>query len=292
VVISRQTSTNQQIQQHKFRAPAKPIQPPTPRQSLLGLDKLAQEKRSAAQAAMEGAGGVKKRPRLDDEPKFKGRLLCVRHALAHADTPQVPAIPASRTGNQRQRVEDTPSRGPGLSEIARKKLEEHRKARENQRSEFLHEMEAETSLIDNFIDDGISARNEHRNDGTRSLGDFQQRLNRDSQSGRHGPQSSTQEMGRRSGSSRGVRNEWDATPRDPSGADGNWGGVRNRRWDAPTPRASGDGRLSDDEDDEGGLSRLDMREWEEEQTQLDRDWYMASEDGTLVRISEWLRDDP
>jgi len=27
-----------------------------------------------------------------------------------------------------------------------------------------------------------------------------------------------------------------------------------------------------------------MREWEEEQTQLDRDWYMANEDGTLVSI--------
>lgn len=55
--------------------------------------------------------------------------------------------------------------------------------------------------------------------------------------------------------------------------------MRDRRWDAPTPRAS---RGGDDEDPVGGLDRLNMREWEEEQTQLDRDWYMANEDGTLV----------
>ncbi len=36
------------------------------------------------------------------------------------------------------------------------------------------------------------------------------------------------------------------------------------------------------DDDEGGLGQFDAREWEEEQTKLDRDWYMANEDGTLV----------
>lgn len=128
--------------------------------------------------------------------------------------------------------------------------------------------------------DGISARNEQRNDGPRGLGDFQQRLNRDN--GRNGRPRSAQETPRGSESVRSARNGWDATPRDPSGADGNWGGVRNRRWDAPTPRASRNGRAGEDDDEAGGLGRFDMREWEEEQTQLDRDWYMANEDGTLV----------
>jgi pre-mRNA-splicing factor ATP-dependent RNA helicase DHX38/PRP16 len=203
--------------------------------------------------------------------------------------PQVPAIPAARGGNQRQRVEDTPSRGPGISESARRKLEEHRKARDNQRGGFLNcvlPTNLEIRSTDNSTGEGISARNEQRNDGPRGLGDFQQRLNRDSQGGRNGRSRSAQETGRGSESSRSARNGWDATPRDPSGADGNWGGVRDRRWDAPTPRASRDGRLGDDEDDLGGLGRLDMREWEEEQTQLDRDWYMANEDGTLVSIND------
>jgi pre-mRNA-splicing factor ATP-dependent RNA helicase DHX38/PRP16 len=140
----------------------------------------------------------------------------------------------------------------------------------------------EIRLTNSPTGEGISARNEQRNDGPRGLGDFQQRLNRDSQGGRNGRSRSAQETGRGSESSRSARNGWDSTPRDPSGADSNWGGVRDRRWDAPTPRASRDGRLGDDEDDLGGLDRLDMREWEEEQTQLDRDWYMANEDGTLV----------
>jgi hypothetical protein len=82
---------------------------------------------------------------------------------------------------------------------------------------------------------------------------------------------------------RSARNGWDATPRDPSGGGGNWGAARDRRWDAPTPRASEDGRGFDDIED--GLQRLDVREWEEEQTKLDRDWYMANEDGTLVSFS-------
>lgn len=56
-------------QQHKFRAPAKPVEPPTPRTSVLGLDRLAKEKREAA-AALER--NDHKRSRRDDDPVFKG----------------------------------------------------------------------------------------------------------------------------------------------------------------------------------------------------------------------------
>jgi pre-mRNA-splicing factor ATP-dependent RNA helicase DHX38/PRP16 len=31
---------------------------------------------------------------------------------------------------------------------------------------------------------------------------------------------------------------------------------------------------------------LDIREWEEEQVRLDRDWYMAAEEGTLMGDEE------
>lgn len=59
-------------QNHTFKKPAKPLEPPTPRTSALGLDRLAVEKRAAVAAEMNDRGG--KRPRLDamDEPHFKG----------------------------------------------------------------------------------------------------------------------------------------------------------------------------------------------------------------------------
>lgn len=62
------------IQQHTFRKPAKPLEPPTPRASILGLDRLAIEKRAAAAAERSNEDGSRKKPRLDDgdEPFFKG----------------------------------------------------------------------------------------------------------------------------------------------------------------------------------------------------------------------------
>lgn len=58
------------MQRHDFRTPVKPLEPPTPRTSILGLDKLAKEKRAAA--AMDN-GGSRKKQRMDDGgPVFKG----------------------------------------------------------------------------------------------------------------------------------------------------------------------------------------------------------------------------
>jgi pre-mRNA-splicing factor ATP-dependent RNA helicase DHX38/PRP16 len=72
VVLSRWLLTFMSSQQHTFRKPAGPIEPPTPRRSLLGLDTLAKEKRSAA--AQEGKES--KKPRLEDDgPVFKGESI-------------------------------------------------------------------------------------------------------------------------------------------------------------------------------------------------------------------------
>jgi len=54
--------------QHKFKQPAKPPEPPTPRTSILGLDRLAREKR----AASASGDGDRKRQRLDSDKLFKG----------------------------------------------------------------------------------------------------------------------------------------------------------------------------------------------------------------------------
>ncbi|KAI0808938.1 pre-mRNA splicing factor [Irpex lacteus] len=237
---------------HTFKRPAKPIEPPTPRTSMLGLDKLALEKRAAQAANGEGS---RKKPRLDgdSEPRFK-----------------VPALPAPRS-HQRQRGEETPSHPGGLSEVARKRLEEYKRNKEKQR-------------------DGITAQQERRDDGPRGLGDFQRRLNRDQFDRRGGRRDSRRDWDATPRSERGGSREdapsvrvpnvgWDSTPRRSEG-DAGWGNAKNRRWDAPTPRG---GRGRDVDDDEGsGPLNLDMREWEEEQIRLDRDWYMGPEEGNMA----------
>ena len=74
---------------------------------------------------------------------------------------------------------------------------------------------------------------------------------------------------------------WDATPRSQSdGSGGGWGRTGARAWDAPTPRASRDS--SPDQ----GNAELDIREWEEEQVRLDRDWYMGAEEDTSMGNEE------
>lgn len=73
---------------------------------------------------------------------------------------------------------------------------------------------------------------------------------------------------------------WDATPRSQSDGGGGWGRTGARAWDAPTPRAS-----RDPSPDQGG-TELDIREWEEEQVRLDRDWYMGAEEGSLMGDEE------
>ncbi|KAH9855789.1 P-loop containing nucleoside triphosphate hydrolase protein [Lenzites betulinus] len=239
---------------HTFKRPNQPLAPPTPRASVLGLDRLAQEKRAAAAAA--NGEGSRKKARLDDdgeEPLFK-----------------VPTMPASRTSHLRQRGEETPSHPGGLSDVARQKLEERRRARE-----------------------GITAKNDRRNDGPRGLGDFQQRLNRDRPYDRRDrdrrdnggdrrgwdatPRSERSRRGEDMPSVRIPNASWDATPRRPSSPNGGSATPRNRRWDAPTPRRGG----SPGSDGEGALG-IDAREWEEEQIRLDRDWYMGAEESGVV----------
>ncbi|KAJ7630356.1 pre-mRNA splicing factor [Roridomyces roridus] len=237
---------------HTFRQPARPLEPPTPRASVLGLDRLAKEKRAAA-----AAEGSRKKPRLDDdsEPFFK-----------------VPSLPV-RFDNQRQRGAETPSHPGGLSETGRQRLEEYRRNRDMQR-------------------DGITAGNERRDDGPKGLGDFQRRSNRDRDRGWSGrrddrpPQNGrgwdeTPRSVRGNGDAPSVRVPnvgWDSTPRRP-GDDAGWGGAGNRSWDAPTPRNV---RATSPDEAFG----LDSREWEEEQVKLDRDWYSGAEDGGVVGDDE------
>ncbi|KAJ7627694.1 hypothetical protein DFH06DRAFT_1007162 [Mycena polygramma] len=242
---------------HTFRKPAT-LEPPTPRSSLLGLDRLAQEKRAAA----ANGEGARKKPRLDDgaEPFFK-----------------VPSLPLPRSDNQRQRGAETPSHPGGLSETARTRLEEYRRNKDKQR-------------------EGITAANERRDDAPKGLGDFQRRSNRDRDRGWGGKRDHDNGRDQQNGRSwdvtpRSVRGNgdapsvrvpnvgWDSTPRRPGDENSGWGAANNRLWDAPTPRNVRAGSPDD-------AIGLDAREWEEEQVRLDRDWYTGAEEGGVAGDEE------
>lgn len=148
------------LQRHTFRQPAKRLEPPTPRTSLLGLDKLAKEKREAATDDKRASGeGSRKKPRLDDgdEPFFKGARLFVFKSSGLISF-IVPSLPASRSANIRQRGEETPSHPGGLSDVGRQRLEEHRKNREKQRGEYSTHHEIVSTHGPAFCDRGLESR--------------------------------------------------------------------------------------------------------------------------------------
>jgi pre-mRNA-splicing factor ATP-dependent RNA helicase DHX38/PRP16 len=121
------------LKQHKFKQPAKPLEPPTPRTSVLGLDRLAREKR----AALTPEDGDRKRQKLDSGKLFKGvepRDTSLNCPVAYTPA-QVPALPGPRPGHSRKRGDETPSHPGGLSEAGRKKLEEYRRNRDRQRGD-------------------------------------------------------------------------------------------------------------------------------------------------------------
>ncbi len=135
-----------------------------------------------------------------------------------------------------------------------------------------------------YVTEGIAAPNERRDDGPRGLGDFQRRLNRDDRRGdrrndRRGWDATPRSERRYREDAPSVRVPnvaWDSTPRRSEDGQG-WGSSNNRRWDAPTPRTSRGGSP-----DEEVPIHLDVREWEEEQIRLDRDWYMGAEEGNTA----------
>ena len=135
------------------------------------------------------------------------------------------------------------------------------------------------------LPEGIPTQNQPREDAPRGLGDFQRRSNRDGRFDRRNDRRGWDATPR---SERGSREDgpsvrvpnigWDSTPRRPQDGSG-WGSSKNRKWDAPTPRTTRGGSPGSDD---GAPVNLDMREWEEEQIRLDRDWYNGAEVGGIA----------
>ncbi|KAF8139755.1 pre-mRNA splicing factor [Boletus edulis] len=216
---------------HTFRQPDKPVEPLTPRRSLLGLDRLAEEKRDQANAE----NGPRKRPRLDDNAIFK-----------------VPSLPPPRSGASRQRGPETPSNPGGLSEVARQRLEEYRKNRDRHK-------------------EGISATQGRKSDKPVGIGEFQRRLNRDDRGwgtrSRKGWDSTphsqrvSRDRDRDAPSVRVPNVGWESTPRRSRDGEGSgWGRAKDRSWDAPTPRIPRGGSPEGRREWEEEQVRLD-RDW-------------------------------
>lgn len=148
------------------------------------------------------------------------------------------------------------------------------------------------SLSSSYSAEGISATHERKADGPKGLGDFQRRLNRDDRrwGGRSGKewdstprsQRGSRDRDRDAPSVRVPNVGWDSTPRRSRDGDvSGWGRAKDTTWDAPTPRVPRGGSPEDD-----GLFGVDMREWEEEQVRLDRDWYSGAEEGGVAGDEE------
>ncbi|EIW71616.1 hypothetical protein TREMEDRAFT_67867 [Tremella mesenterica DSM 1558] len=255
-------------------------QPQGARPSLLGLDKLAAEKRAVAAAAAKSeppSKRVKMEP-MEDE----------NGASSSGGVFKVPSLPVKRE-TARVRPDETPSHGGGLSEEARRRLEARRKERNMPFPPAVTAIKPDPSADrKRGIEDFQSRANRATVGGRDRNGDRNKESSGDrrGQNGAPGkgwdaaptPRSVKVEREADSGSMRVPNRGWDETPRP--GDRGGWGkeGTAARKWDE-TPRK---GVKQEDED---GV-HLDYKEWEEEQVRLDRDWYTVDDEGAVAGDEE------
>ncbi|MBW0470135.1 hypothetical protein O181_009850 [Austropuccinia psidii MF-1] len=262
----------QDNEKHTFKLPSNCTR------SELGLDRLAAAKRREKLEIEENQ--IKKsksdNPTITDESSAEFKI---------------PTRPASHYLNRRQRPDDTPSHGPGLSLVAQAKLDQHRKRRAAQLSQEKFDsrnLKSETGgALDEFRERANRShpnapKSHHSNDTQTSKNKSFDQATRPISDSPSTHRNSSRIIGRRawdstpslSSSSQTHLNSssnpsWEATPRSTAKV------PRGREWDTPLNRA-------EDEDLGPPLgSGIDAREWEEEQMRLDRDWYNHEEDNTI-----------
>ncbi|KAM0749029.1 Pre-mRNA splicing factor [Meredithblackwellia eburnea MCA 4105] len=285
---------------HVFKAPSGP--------SLLGLDRLAKEKRRERgedEPASRASGSQEKRIKFDyqddEEDESKAEF-------------KVPSRPAqSSSQHLRQKPSDTPSHGGGLSAAAKAKLDAHRAKKAAQAgggSGGVAIQRPELRDKDRGVDEFRSRSN--RNDSGYSYGAGREReREQDRDRDRYAPRDGQAPYRRdpaEPGSSRSSRyaavpdtptsndstssrvksHSWDSTPsRAAGGTRGKWDATparAGREWDTPlrTPAFGGG-------DDSPGLLGVDETpatvaggyEDEESQRDQDREWYSQDEGGGL-----------
>ncbi|UZJ51768.1 hypothetical protein CBS101457_001088 [Exobasidium rhododendri] len=240
----------------------------TPRSSLLGLDRLAEEKKDR-----NGQEHVRKKPRMD-------MLDSTAEQSTHNSTPKpqfrIPSRPASSSTNQlRRREEDTPSHPGGLPETARQRLESYRKSRSTATADSRGGSQGGAGAFDAFRE----RLNRNVRDGGRQDAGYSDRYEKRENSG-HSEERRSYDRYRSyndtPGSSTSLPNKsWDSTPRRREDRDDETPITARKGWDS-TPRTVRGSRGND--------SRLTLagKNWEpdaEESQALDRDWYAMEEGG-------------
>ncbi|OZJ04171.1 hypothetical protein BZG36_02176 [Bifiguratus adelaidae] len=275
-------------------------------QSRLGLDKLAAEKRAAAKTAGNG-DGHSKRIKLTSTEEWEDD-----DSRAEADGDMVNGRGSKAThAHYRSRRMETPSHHGGVSEETLERMQELRK-KDRGRDNLLHVSSRHRDERDrnNYRDHrgqrdyrgDRNLRDGYDNRSQRHL-DYSSSSIRDERDGRShrtvaNPGVQTPGSGRRPGGLM-SRAEWSssssgssASPFTPRSGNGSMTPSRGYRapsirnghseWDFETPRVTPSGYdemdiQSPDMDDFRDAE--DRKEWEEEQTQLDREWYSMEESG-------------
>ncbi|EKD00131.1 RNA helicase, Prp16p [Trichosporon asahii var. asahii CBS 8904] len=245
----------------KFKTPA-------PRASLLGLDKLAAEKRAQA-----------------SEPPSK------RFKVEEPEEGAIPAVPVKRE-HTRVKAEETPSHGGGLSEIARQRLEARRREKNKPQTQTsaavpkreerrgfgdFQEKLNKGSWQDRDRDRGYDRRDRDRG-YDRDREDRRDDRGYERRSGKNWSDEPTPREDRRydGGSMRVPNRGWDETPSGRRGDGGPGPSGRSRGWDETPSRSR----------DDSPVFEVDAKEWEEEQMRLDRDWYSYDDEGAVAGDEE------
>ncbi|CEP11000.1 hypothetical protein [Parasitella parasitica] len=264
--------------------------PAIPNKSLLGLDELARKKRLADAAAAPPASVAEKKVRMtwDDEEET---------ANTRDDIKADDRIQRSRPNYRSQRME-TPSNPGGISESALKRMEDMKRK-------------------DRHRGGSHSDNRGRRDDRDRDRNRDKDRLGRDRRDGRdrrsddrHGSKSGSPSSSSRDGSEtpgrRGgliKRSQWTSitpqnqgafTPRQSTGnmtpgrhdsgfrqSTGAATAAARRTWDYMTPavRSTAYDEVALEYPEEFEGDEEDRQRWEEEQAQLDREWYQMEDNG-------------
>lgn len=262
--------------------------PALPNKSLLGLDELARKKREAAKEQQEQQPVEKKvRMNWDDD-------------LEKEEETNVGRIERHRPNYRSQRME-TPSHGGGISDSALKRMEDMKRKDRNRGTTHY---DRDSRYNDRRDDDRRSRDDRYRRDDRR-----EDRRN-DRESSRT-PSTSSKEgsetPGRRGGlikrsqwTSMTPSNEGSFTPRMSSGnmtpgrhdsgirqSTGAATAAAKRTWDYMTPavRSTAYDEVALEYPEEFSGNDIDRQRWEEEQAQLDREWYQMEDNGVCIHSS-------
>ncbi|KAL1928269.1 hypothetical protein VTP01DRAFT_3185 [Rhizomucor pusillus] len=259
-LITRNKSSKPDEQRPIFKAPA----PRAPRQSLFGLDELANKKR-AAEAA-------KKQSSTEDHAPKKIKVMPVSYDDEQTKEDEDQDITKRQSRYRSSRME-TPSHGGGLSREAMERME-YRKRREKERVYERNEKrrsdwDDEADSRDNRRERAASATPQSGGETPRRGGLFKRsQWSSMTPSRRSEPPTPGRPLSRLS------------TPR----ADSGYGRSTATRsdWSRGTPvRSSALDEAALEYPEEYTGDEEDRRRWEDEQAQLDRDWYSMEETGAM-----------